>query len=338
MKRRFFYALGAVVVSGVMLVSCNKTAGSKVSLNNSLDSLSYAYGVNLADQGLVQFLEQSGVMQNTTMLDYEYQARMATMTDSAMIQKLEKELKHKKDSLNKLNGPKLNDFIRGLKEVMNKDPKESAYIKGLSLGTQMVEQMIPQLNSDLAALDSTQKVNNDQFLAGIISVLKNSEMPISRAEAGAFVQKEMNKMQEAQMKKHEEEMRLQYKDSIAAGEAFMMENAKRPEVVTLPSGLQYEIIKKGNGEIPTAESRVKVRYHGTLLNGTVFDSNMEEEPVTFNVNQVIKGWQEGLQLMPVGSKWKFYIPYQLAYGAQSMGAIHPFSNLIFDVEMVGIEK
>jgi FKBP-type peptidyl-prolyl cis-trans isomerase FklB len=119
----------------------------------------------------------------------------------------------------------------------------------------------------------------------------------------------------------------------------MSENGSREGVVTLPSGLQYEILTEGKGAIPTDTDRVKVHYHGTLIDGTVFDSSVERgEPATFGVTQVIAGWTEALQLMPVGSKWKLYIPYDLAYGSSDRGSIKPFSNLIFEVELIGIEK
>ena len=132
-------------------------------------------------------------------------------------------------------------------------------------------------------------------------------------------------------------MKVQYKDSIAAGDKFLAENAKREGVVTLPSGLQYEIIKEGRGPVPTEANTVKVNYKGTLINGTVFDSSYDrKEPTTFGVTQVIPGWTEALKLMPVGSKWKVYIPYNLAYGGQDRGTIPPFSNLIFEVELLEI--
>ena len=124
------------------------------------------------------------------------------------------------------------------------------------------------------------------------------------------------------------------------GEAFLAENAKRAEVKVTESGLQYEIITDGKGAKPTASDRVKVHYHGTLINGTVFDSSvMRNEPATFGVTQVIAGWVEALQLMTVGSKWKLYIPSDLAYGAHGAGdAIKPHSALIFEVELLDIIK
>lgn len=125
------------------------------------------------------------------------------------------------------------------------------------------------------------------------------------------------------------------------GQAFLAINAKRKGVVTLPDGLQYEVIKAGTDNTkPTINSKVKCHYHGTLINGTVFDSSVDRgEPITFNLNQVIKGWQEALQLMTVGSKWKLYIPSDLAYGDAASGpAIGPGSTLIFEVELLGIEN
>jgi FKBP-type peptidyl-prolyl cis-trans isomerase FklB len=126
----------------------------------------------------------------------------------------------------------------------------------------------------------------------------------------------------------------------AEGEAFLAENAKKEGVHATESGLQYEIIEAGNGAKPVATDTVKVHYHGTLIDGTVFDSSVTRGmPATFGVHQVIKGWTEALQLMPVGSKYRLYIPQDLAYGAQPHpgGAIKPFMALIFDVELISIE-
>ena len=127
---------------------------------------------------------------------------------------------------------------------------------------------------------------------------------------------------------------------ISEGEAFLAENGKRPEVTTTASGLQYEVIEMGDGAKPTASSTVKVHYRGTLLDGTVFDSSYDRgEPISFPLNGVIRGWTEGLQLMPVGSKFKFYIPYDLAYGERGAGqVIGPYETLIFEVELLNIEK
>lgn len=127
-------------------------------------------------------------------------------------------------------------------------------------------------------------------------------------------------------------------ETIAQGTAFLEKNSTRSEVVTLPSGLQYEVIKEGTGAQPTPADRVKVHYHGTLVDGTVFDSSIERgQPATFGVMQVIRGWQQGIPLMRIGSQYRFYIPQELAYGKQSPSHKIPAgSTLIFDVELLAI--
>lgn len=144
--------------------------------------------------------------------------------------------------------------------------------------------------------------------------------------AGEYIQQTMNT--------------IKYGDGKEEGEKFLAENALREGVITTASGLQYEILKKGKGKkTPVATDKVKVHYHGTLIDGTVFDSSVDRnEPITFGLTQVIAGWTEGLQLMTVGSKYKFYIPQQLGYGSQQAGSIPPYSTLIFEVELLGIEK
>ena len=160
---------------------------------------------------------------------------------------------------------------------------------------------------------------------GFINGLLNYSKQMTGEEAGEYIQNTMNT--------------IKYGDTKAEGEQFLAENALKEGVVTTESGLQYEVIKMGRGKKPAATDKVKVHYHGTLINGTVFDSSVERgEPIVFGLNQVIAGWTEGLQLMPVGSKFKFYIPQDLGYGAQNAGTIPPYSTLIFEVELLGIEK
>lgn len=146
------------------------------------------------------------------------------------------------------------------------------------------------------------------------------------------------KKQEALQAKKMEEQKKNFATKIESEKEFFVENAKRSDIVTLPSGLQYEVIKEGKGDIPSITNVVLAHYHGTLLDGTVFDSSVNRgEPSKFPVGQVIKGWTEALQLMPVGSKWKLYIPQDLAYGPQSRGSdIQPYSSLIFDIELIDI--
>ena len=337
MKKTILGTFSAVAVMALMMVSCGGASTPKTSLKNSVDSVSYAYGVSMTAQGLVQFLEQSGVLQSTSGIEYDYQIRMAS-ADSTQKEVLQKEMNAKVDSINKINAPRLNQFIKGLTEAMGLE-ENSAYGNGLSIGVQFSQQMLPQFNDMLFGGDSTKSVNKDQVLAGIISTLKNQELAISKVEATSMVQTAAEKAQAEQQIRQEEDLKVQHQESIAAGDAFMAENGAKEGVVTLPSGLQYEIVRAGNGPMPTETDRVKVHYHGTLIDGTVFDSSVDRgEPATFGVNQVIAGWTEALKLMPVGSKWRLYIPYDLAYGSADRGTIKPFSNLIFDVELLGIEK
>ena len=191
-----------------------------------------------------------------------------------------------------------------------------SYALGLSLGNNL-------LSSGITAL------NVEKFSKGVQDVLEQNQPEISYQEAQNVINEYFQNLQAKLSEK-----------TIAEGKAFLEENGKRPEVITLKSGLQYEIIKEGNGSVPTANNTVNVHYHGTLIDGTVFDSSVRRgEPATFGVTQVITGWVEALQLMPVGSKWKLYIPSNLAYGAQGAGQhTGPHTTLIFEVELLGIEK
>ena len=170
----------------------------------------------------------------------------------------------------------------------------------------------------------------DDFAQAIKDVLEGNQTAISHTEARDIVNKYFAEL--------EEKMNAA---NIEAGKKFLEENKKREGVVTLPSGLQYEVITEGNvGHYAKATDQVQCHYEGTLIDGTEFDSSYKRnEPATFRANQVIKGWTEALTMMPVGSKWELYIPYDLAYGSRETGSqIKPFSTLIFEVELLGIEK
>ena len=191
-----------------------------------------------------------------------------------------------------------------------------SYALGLSLGNNLLSSGIKSLNIEKLA-------------RGIQDVLEQKKPEITYQEAQELIDEYFRKLQEQSSEK-----------TISEGKAFLESNGKRPEVITLKSGLQYEIINKGNGNLPKASDKVRVHYHGTLIDGTVFDSSVRRgEPATFGVTQVISGWVEALQLMPVGSKWKLYIPSNLAYGAQGAGQhIGPHTTLIFEVELLDIVK
>lgn len=192
--------------------------------------------------------------------------------------------------------------------------KKVSYALGLSLGNNL-------LGSGVTTLDYT------QISKGIQDVLEKNKPEMSYEEA----QEVLNVFFEALQNKMSEK-------GQGEGKAFLEANATRKEVVTLASGLQYEIMTAGTGAIPTAKDSVKVHYHGTTIDGNIFDSSVRRgEPATFGVTQVISGWVEALQLMPVGSKWKLFIPSDLAYGAQGAGqAIAPHATLIFEVELLDI--
>lgn len=161
---------------------------------------------------------------------------------------------------------------------------------------------------------------------------KDKKNTLNDMEARMFLDNYMHRLQVDRMKK-------EYQSNIDASEKFLAENKKREGVMETTSGLQYEVITMGTGEKPGPEDQVRVHYTGTLVDGTEFDSSVSRgEPSEFYVGQVIQGWQEGLQLMPVGSKFKFFIPYELAYGEEGRSTIPPFSTLIFDVELLGIVK
>ena len=172
-----------------------------------------------------------------------------------------------------------------------------------------------------------QGINVEDFAQAISDVLNRKETAISHNEAREIVNKYFEEL-EAKMNA----------ENIEKGKAFLAENAKKEGVITLPSGLQHEVITEGNGKKPSATDKVKCHYEGTLIDGTLFDSSIKRgQPAVFGVNQVIRGWVEALQLMSEGSKWRLFIPSELGYGAQQAGEmIPPHSTLIFEVELIEV--
>ncbi len=315
------------------------------------DNPAWAINQKVFFQGLV-----NGLRHDTTMMKAEdarnyfqaqYQAA-ATINDSIEPGKVVKgkciykvktiELKNQNDSVNYafgyLNGDEVaryvllmdstgqltKDFIININKGLKSKVKNPQIVNmgeqiGKNIKAQEAQGLIgePSLATDFALI-------KQGFINGLLG-----DTVMTGEQAGEYIQTTMNNIKYGTVKED--------------GEKFLTENALKEGVTTTESGLQYEVLKMGKGKKPAATDRIKVHYHGTLIDGTVFDSSVDRgEPIVFGLNQVIKGWTEGVQLMPVGSKFRFYIPQELGYGAQNAGSIPPYSTLIFEVELLGIEK
>lgn len=270
----------------------------KGNIKTDIDSLSYAIGM-ARTEGLEQYLAQQGI-----------------------------------------DSTQMSTFLKGFNEGAQKISKEDvAYMAGLQIGQMVSKQWVEGFNQQIFGEDSTQTLSRENMLAGFVAGVVGKGGAMEMAQAQDYMRTKMEIIREKAIEK-------KYADNKAAGEKFLAENKTKEGVVTTESGLQYKIITKGTGAIPADTSKVKVNYKGTLIDGTEFDSSYKRkdkdgksQPATFRANQVIKGWTEALTMMPVGSKWELYIPYDLAYGSRETGGqIKPFSTLIFEVELVGIEN
>ena len=225
----------------------------------------------------------------------------------------------------------IDEFIRGLNDGVNAgdDKKKTAYYAGIQIGQQVGGMMIKGINHEVFGEDSTKTISMKNYMAAFITGVKGEEGLMTLDQAAYTAQR---LMQEIKAKSMEE----QYGDNKKAGERFLAENKKKAGVVTLPSGVQYKVIKEGKGEMPKDTSLVEVNYEGRTLDGKVFDSSYKrKETAKMRANQVIKGWTEALTHMPEGSVWEVYIPQELAYGSRQQGAdIKPFSVLIFKIELI----
>ena len=197
-----------------------------------------------------------------------------------------------------------------------------SYALGLGIGRQL---------SQMGAND----LNAADFAQAVKDMIDGKEPQVPAAEAQQIVEDFFQKQEEKQRAEAAEK----YKGAKSEGEEYLSENAKKEGVVTLPSGLQYQVLKEGNGKSPKATDKVVCHYEGMLIDGTMFDSSIQRgEPATFPLNGVIAGWTEGLQLMKEGAKYRFFIPYQLGYGERGAGAsIPPFATLVFDVELIEVK-
>ena len=225
------------------------------------------------------------------------------------------------------------DFMQGFKEMIKSsdDPKKAAYVMGMDIAKQLMTNILPNITREFT--DTPDSIVSEKLVLGFAAALENDTTLFTQTNAETYFRTKQQSNKEAK----EEKL---YGANREAGRKFLEENAKKDSVITLPSGLQYQVLVSGNGEVPTANDKVLVNYEGRLIDGTVFDasSNHGDKPAEFTPNQVIKGWTEALTMMPVGSKWRLFIPSELAYGEREAGQIKPYSTLIFEVELVGIDK
>jgi FKBP-type peptidyl-prolyl cis-trans isomerase FklB len=223
------------------------------------------------------------------------------------------------------------DFIKGLNEGANSgdDKKKAAYYAGIQIGQQIANQWVSGMNRELFGDDSTKTISLKNLMAGFVSGIKaNGLMTVDSAQIVAQAM-----MQSIKAK----ELEKTYGSNKEAGEKFLAANKTKEGVKTLESGVQYKVIKEGNGPIPADTSLVKVHYEGKTVEGKVFDSSYERgEPINLRCNQTIKGWTDAMVHMPAGSIWEVYIPQELAYGEREQNEIKPFSALIFKIELLEV--
>lgn len=228
----------------------------------------------------------------------------------------------------------IDDFLKGVTEgaTAGEDKKKAAYMAGLQIGTQFGTQMLKGANYELFGNDSTQTISLKNVIAGFADGVKGKGILMTVDQARKTFEVKMQAIKKASMEK-------QYGEYKKANEKYLADNAKKPGVVTLPSGVQYKVITEGKGALAADTSMVKVHYEGKTIDGQVFDSSYKRgEPVDMRANQVIPGWKEVLTKMPVGSKWEVSIPADLAYGAEARGQIiKPFSTLVFTIELISIK-
>lgn len=223
-------------------------------------------------------------------------------------------------------------FIDGFNqdEMTTADKQVKARIAGMEIREDVMKRVLPNLSKQVD--ESGCIMDRELFVKGFVEGLMGTPLDISNDSVISLIQKNMEYYTATAMEK-------KYGQNRIDGENFLKTNLKKDSVQHTASGLQYKVITMGTGDKPTKDQKVKVNYEGRLINGTVFDSSYKrKQPATFGVGQVIKGWTEALQMMPVGSKWELYIPQELAYGAKEQGKIPPFSCLIFTVELLDIVK
>ena len=281
MKKSLLMASAAAVA--VLMASCSNKGNDE--LNNSDDSLSYAYGVGYGSHISEQYLEGAN------------------------------------------EGDKYDALMKGIEEGIKGDSIMKYYVVGLQIGDELRQESENGLMND-----STLKLDKDKVFFALKKAIAKEELKMTKEQSGEVIQ-------EIVRKKLEAASISKYGDYKKQQEAFLTTNGKREGVVTTESGLQYKIVKAGNGAKPTLNDIAVVYYKGTLTDGTEFDSTEKHggKPAEMPLASLIPGWKEALQLMPAGSKWKIYIPSNLGYGSNDMGTIKPYSTLVFEVELLEVK-
>lgn len=274
-------------------------------LKNNVDSLSYALGQSMAE-GIRRHLIELDILQDSTSSTFD----------------------------KKTNKQNLDIFLEGLSKALSTTKeKEKTYNTGVSIGMQL-SAMQKKFEEQVLQGATT---NNEAFISSLSSALANQKPLIENS--AQYMEKEATRIQQIEEKKKAEKLRVLREEKTNEEKRFLAENKQKEGIHELPSGLQYKAVVEGTGPRPLKSDRVTVHYEGRLLDGTVFDSSYKRgAPSTFGVTQVIKGWTEVLQIMPVGSTWTIYIPFDLAYGDRETGSMPAFSTLIFDIELIEIAQ
>ena len=309
------------------IISCQEKS-KDVSINTKTDSISYIIGA-YQGQSMLQNFKRSNVDSLINMEIYVEAFNVAIDTNN----KLDIEPDSNQDMVQMFFQQLQASLMMAARDTTGTAPKFSpskgqcdsvSYILGAQLGRGLVQ------NFSKDGLDTILSI--PIIIDGYITAINKEDLKVETESNLQMVDDFFRKLQEKQMLE-------KYGDNKKEGEEFLAKNKAKEGVTETESGLQYEIIKEGKGAKPTITDKVKVHYTGSFVDGKVFDSSVDRgEPAVFGVGQVIPGWTEALQLMPVGSKWKLYIPYQLAYGEQGRSSIPPYSMLIFEVELIDIEK
>lgn len=325
MKLRNLILLGLATAT---MASC-QMGSSDAKIETQIDTISYVMGASDGERLMGSFKrEEFDTLLN---LDLYFQGLVDASYEKELMYDVESEGKKVQEFFREYQAEKRN-FMQDttgtalpfLPEKVRVD--SISYLMGAGDGKGLLEGFAN------AGLDTI--VNFDLYLTGIQTTGQGKESLIPVEENMGMVQEFFAKIQEQQLM-------AEYGHVKEEGATYLEENKAKDGVIETESGLQYEVMVEGNGQVPASSDKVKVHYHGTLVDGTVFDSSVDRgEPATFGVTQVIKGWTEALQLMPVGSKWKLTIPYDLAYGTRPRpgGAIRPFETLVFEVELLEIVK